>query len=143
MTAEYPERPVPAVGALVLRDGAILLVKRGRPPKAGHWSVPGGSIEEGETAEAAVVREVLEESGIQVRPIKVVAITDLIERDAAGRVQYDYAIADFLCEPLAGEPTPATDAADARWIAIRDLHEYDLTPTTMRAIEIALRGRPP
>ena len=53
MTAEYPERPVPAVGALVLRDDAILLVKRGRPPKAGHWSVPGGSIEEGETAEAA------------------------------------------------------------------------------------------
>src|SRR3989304_1050747 len=68
MTAEYPERPVPAVGALVLRDDAILLVKRGRPPKAGHWSVPGGSIEEGETAEAAVVREGFEETGIPGRP---------------------------------------------------------------------------
>src|SRR3989304_4299387 len=115
MTAEYPERPVPAVGALVLRDDAILLVKRGRPPKAGHWSVPVG--------------EGFGEPGIQVRPVKVVAITDLIERDDAGRVQYHYAIADFLCEPLAGEPTPSTDAADARGLATRDPHDYHLTPT--------------
>lgn len=143
MTVEYPERPVPAVGALVFRDDAILLVKRGRPPKVGHWSVPGGSIEEGETAEAAVVREVVEETGVQVRPLRVVTITELIERDDTGRIRYHYAIADFLCELLAGEPTPGTDAADARWIPIRDLRDYDLTPTTMRAIEIALRERPP
>jgi len=142
MSAEYPERPVPATGGIVVQNGEILLVQRGRSPSKGRWSIPGGSIEEGETAEAAITREVLEETGIAVRPVRVLTVVDYIERDVEGRVRFHYAIADFLCEFVSGTPVPGSDAADARWIPARELHEYDVTSTALAAIQIALRERP-
>ncbi len=142
MSAEYPERPVPAVGGIVVQNGKLLLVKRGRPPNEGRWSIPGGSIEEGETAEAAVTREVLEETGITARPVRVLTVADYIERDAEGRVRFHYAIADFLCEFVSGTPAPGSDAADARWIPVREVYGYDVTSTALTAIQIALRERP-
>lgn len=143
MTAEYPERPVPAGAGVVFRGDDVLLVKRGRPPNQGRWSLPGGSVEEGETVEAAVVREVLEETSVRVRPVRTLTVIDLIERDASGRIRFHYATVDVLCDYVAGEPMPDTDAENARWIPIRELHEYDVTETALRVIQAALRERVP
>jgi len=139
MTAEYPDSPVPAAAGLVFRGGDILMVKRGGPPQSGRWSIPGGSIEEGERAEAAAAREVLEETGVTVRPTKVVLVHDLIERDPRGRVRFHYAIVDVLCQHVRGEPLPASDAADARWIPVRELREYDVSEGALKAIAAGLR----
>ena len=84
MSAEYPERPVPAAAGVVFRGDDVLMIKRGGPPHQGRWSVPGGSVEVGETVEAAVAREVHEETGVRVRPVRVVLVHDLIERDPLG-----------------------------------------------------------
>ncbi len=143
MSPAYPGAPVPAAAGVVLRGDDVLLVKRGGPPNQGRWSIPGGSIEVGERAEEAVVREVLEETSVRVRPVRVVVVTDLIERDKAGRVRFHYSVADILCEYLGGEPMAGTDAADARWVPVRELHEYDITEAALRAITMALRERGP
>lgn len=143
MSPAYPERPVPAAAGVVLRGEAVLLVKRGGPPNEGRWSVPGGSVEEGETVAEACAREVLEETGVRVRPVRVLVVTDLIERDDAGRVRFHYSVADILCEYLGGEPIAGTDAADARWVPVRELHGVDVTGAALRAIASALRERGP
>jgi len=142
MTTEYPETPVPAAAGVVFRGNDVLMVKRGPPPHPHRWSVPGGSIEEGETAEEAASREVLEETGVRVRPLKTVLVHDLIERDSGRRVRFHYAIVDVLCEYIGGEPLPASDAENARWIPIRELHEYDVSEGALKAITAGLRARP-
>ena len=143
VTAEYPQGPVPAAAGVVFRGNDILMVKRGGPPHAGRWSVPGGSVEVGETVEAAVAREVLEETGVRVRPVRVVLVHDLIERDPEGRVRFHYAIADILCEYVEGDPMPASDAANARWVPVRELHEYDVSEGALEGIAAGLRERRP
>ena len=143
MTAEYPDRPVPAAAGVVFRDDEVLMVKRGGPPHQGRWSVPGGSVEEGETVDAAVAREVLEETAVRVSPVKVVLVHDLIERDPKGRVRFHYAIADILCEYVEGDPMPGSDAVNARWIPVRELHEYDVSEGALKAITAGLRERRP
>ena len=143
MTAEYPGRPVPAAAGVVFRGNDVLMVKRGGPPHQGRWSVPGGAVEEGETVEAAVVRELLEETAVRARPIQVVLAHDLIERDPKGRVRFHYAIVDILCEYLEGDPMPASDAVNARWIPVRELHEYDVSEGALKAIAAGLRERRP
>ena len=143
MTAEYPERPVSAAAGLVFRGDEVLMVKRGGPPHQRRWSVPGGSVEEGETVDAAVAREVLEETGVRVSPVKVVLVHDLIERDAKGQVRFHYAIADILCEYVEGDPMPGSDAVNARWIPVRELHEYDVSEGALEAITAGLRERRP
>jgi len=141
MSPEYPERPVPAAAGLVFRGDDILLVKRGHAPNQGRWSVPGGAVEEGETVEAAVVREVLEETSVRVRPVRVLTVADLVERDDSGRVRFHYATVEVLCEYVEGEPMPDSDADNARWIPMRELHEYDVTETALQVIRAALRER--
>lgn len=134
---------MPAAAGVVFRGSDVLLVKRGGPPHQGRWSIPGGSVEEGETVQAAVAREVVEETGVRVRPTRVVLVHDLIERDSAGRVRFHYAIADILCEYLEGDPMPGSDAVNARWIPVRELHEYDVSEGALQAITAALRERRP
>jgi len=143
VTAEYPERPVPAAAGVVFRVNDILMVKRGGPPHQGRWSVPGGAVEEGETVESAVVRELLEETAVRVRPVKVVLVHDLVERDPKGRVRFHYAIVDILCEYVEGDPMPASDAVNARWVPVRELHEYDVSEGALKAIAAGLRERRP
>ncbi len=105
-----------AVGALVLHDGRLLVVERAKPPGEGVWALPGGSVELGETMAAAVEREVREETGLVVRALDVVYAFDAVVRDDDGRVQYHYAIVDYVCEYVSGRVTAGCDAKDARLV---------------------------
>lgn len=140
---EFPERPVPAVSALVFRGDAVLLVKRRDEPSRGLWSPPGGSLELGETAEQAAVRETAEETGVRVRALKVADVRDVILKDPEGRVRWHYVLFGVLCEWVSGEPFPATDAENARFIPLPELGEYDLNPTARDVVERVSRGRAP
>lgn len=140
---EFPDRPVPAVSALVFRDGSVLLVKRRNEPSRGLWSPPGGSIEVGETVEQAAIRETLEETGVAVRARRVVDARDVILKDPAGRLQWHYVLFGVLCDYVSGEPFPASDAENARFLPLRELGEYEVTPTAREALERVAGMRSP
>jgi 8-oxo-dGTP diphosphatase len=140
---EFPDQPVPAVSAFVFRDGSVLLVKRRDEPSRGLWSPPGGSLELGETVEEAAVRETLEETGVQVRPVGVADVRSVILKDPGERIQWHYVLIGIHCEWVSGEPFPATDAENARFIPLPELGEYDLTPTAREALERLARSRSP
>ena len=120
---EFPERPVPAVSALVFRDGAVLLVKRRDEPSRGFWSPPGGSVEVGETVEEAATREALEETGVRAGANRVLGVRDIILRDSGGKVRWHYVLFAVLCDYVSGEPFPASDAENARFIPLKALWE--------------------
>ena len=120
----------------MIHDGRVLLIRRGKEPLRGRWVVPGGTLELGETLEAGVVREVLEETGVTVRPREVVTVFDRIERDATG-VRYHYVIVDYLCDYVSGEPEAGTDAEAVALVAPGDLPRYDLPA---KALEVVLDG---
>ncbi|HVG37472.1 MAG TPA: NUDIX hydrolase [Thermoplasmata archaeon] len=126
---------MPAVGAIVFRDGAVLLVKRGAEPNHGRWSLPGGSLETGETVEAAAVRETREETTVEVRPLRVLDVRDFIERKD-GRVRWHYVLIDVLCEYVQGDPFPATDAENARLIPLGELGEYEVVPAALEVLQM-------
>lgn len=127
---EYPNRPALAVGAVVFREGRILLVKRGNPPAKGVWAIPGGSVELGETLEQAAQREVLEETGIRVRAGKPVYSFESIEKDKDGQVRFHYYIVDLEAEYLDGEIRAGDDAEKAQWVALDQLDRMDVNPKT-------------
>ena len=125
----YPDHPMIGVGVVVVRDGAILLVQRGRPQAYGRWAVPGGRVELGETARQAAAREALEESGVVVDVGDVIWVGDSIIRDAAGRIEYQYVLIDFVARYVSGEPMGASDALDVRWVREQDVAGLPLTAT--------------
>ena len=137
---EFPQRPVPAVGAIVLRDGAVLLVKRGAEPNKGRWSLPGGALEIGETVEAAAVRETREETRVDVRPVRVFDVRDFIQLEGT-KVHWHYVLIDVLCEHIGGEPFPGTDAENARFVPLRELGEYNVAPTALEVLQAASAAR--
>ncbi len=141
MSREYPPYPIVGVGAIVWRDYQILLVRRGTPPRAGQWSLPGGRQELGETVAEAAKREVAEETGLTVEVTGIVTAVDLIERDEHGRVRYHYVLIDLNAEWVAGEPVAADDAADARWIDLDALDDIELWTETQRVIRLAAEQR--
>ncbi len=140
---EYPDRPVPCVSALVFRDAAVLLVKRRNEPNRGAWSPPGGSLELGETVEGAAARETFEETGVTIRPVRVVDVRNFVRRRTDGRVQWHYVLLNVLSEYVAGEPFPASDAENARFIPLAALAEYDLTSSAREVLERAASARAP
>ncbi|MHB1133390.1 MAG: NUDIX hydrolase [Chloroflexota bacterium] len=145
MSREYPQRPIVAVGGVVLHEGRVLLAQRGKQPGYGTWSLPGGAVELGESLRAAVAREVREECGIEVEVGEVVDAIDRVVRDAAGRVQYHYVILDFLCQYKGGALCAATDCLAARWVAPDEYAAYKLTPAALAVIARArhLLAAPP
>src|SRR5882724_5637085 len=136
----YPERPIVAVGAVIIDGERVLLIKRANEPSKGEWSLPGGAVEVGESLEAALAREVREETCLDVVVGPVVDVLDSIRRDAGGRAEYHYVIIDYACRVRGGSPTDAahgSDAADARWVPIAELDRYRLTPAALAVIEKA------
>jgi mutator protein MutT len=134
----YPQRPLPAVGAVVWNGHAVLLERRGQPPAQGSWAIPGGMLELGETAEDAVRREVQEECGIDITVGPVLGLFQPIYRDEDGRIRYHYLIVDFLAFYQAGELRRGDDAAEVRWVAPEDLDRYALSAATRAMIERGL-----
>jgi len=130
----YRELPRVGVGAVVIHEGRILLVKRASPPGKGFWAIPGGLVELGETVREAAERELLEETGISVRARDAFYLFDFIDRDADGTIRYHYVIVDFLADYLGGEPRAADDVSDARWVSPAEAAALDLSPTTRKLL---------
>ncbi len=134
MTREYPKNPIFGVGAVIIKDDEVVLIKRGRAPLKGHWSLPGGAQKVGESVKQAVVRETLEETGLKVIPIRLITLVDIIERDNQGAIRHHYTVADYLCRVTGGALKAGGDAADARWVALGKLDEMDLTAKAREVI---------
>jgi mutator protein MutT len=141
-TREYPSRPIIGVGGVVFLDGRVVLVRRRHAPLAGHWSVPGGAIEAGETLREGLRRELREEIGIETRVGPLVELFDHITRDDGGRVRYHYVLADYLCHHVSGELRPGSDAETVALADPSDLVRYSLTDKTRAVIArgLALLG---
>ena len=140
---KYPDRPIPGVGAVIISGDRVLLVKRAHEPLKGEWSLPGGAVEVGESLEAALVREVREETCLDVVVGPVVEVLDRIGRDATGRVEYHFVIIDYLCRVSGGTATGGSDAEDVQWVRQSDLARYRLTAAASRVIEKAFAMRQP
>ncbi|MDJ0829024.1 MAG: NUDIX hydrolase [Desulfobacterales bacterium] len=130
----YPDLPRVAVGAVVIKDGKVLLVKRGQHPAKDHWAIPGGSVHLGETLQAAAEREIREETGITIRAQEPVFTFDVIQHDDHGHIKFHYVIIDLKGEYVAGEPHPADDATDARWISPAEMQHLPVNTMTRRLL---------
>ena len=133
----YPSHPFVGVGALIFDAAKILLVERGKEPLKGYWSLPGGILETGEKLEAAIRREVLEETGLEVEPLSMFEIFERIMPDADGRPEYHYVLIDYLCRPAGGRLQAASDVSRVAWVAEPNLGEYRITDGTLAVIERA------
>jgi ADP-ribose pyrophosphatase YjhB (NUDIX family) len=142
MSREYPSRPIVGVGVVVWHGDRVLLVQRGKPPRAGHWSLPGGAQQLGETVAQAARREVMEEVGLEVALGDSVATVDLIERDPDDRIRYHYTLVDFVAEASSAALRPGSDAADARWFSLAEIEPLGLWSETVRVIKLAGERRP-
>ncbi|HDM23344.1 hypothetical protein DRO02_03970 [archaeon] len=127
MVREYPSHPIVGVAAIVLYKGKVLLVKRAKPPAKGLWSPPGGLPEAGEPLEAAVKREIREETGIEIDVKMPIAIVDVNLKDENGAVKYHYVIMEFLASPLDTKLSSSSDAIEAKWFDINDLGNVRIT----------------
>jgi mutator protein MutT len=137
MQREFPEAPLVGVGAVIVDQGRVLLVRRGREPLKGQWSLPGGLLEVGESLSAGVAREVREETGLTVEPVELIELLDRIHREGE-RVRYHYVIADYLCRVVCGELQAASDAEETRWVERAEWNSHSalkLDPITVRVIE--------
>jgi ADP-ribose pyrophosphatase YjhB (NUDIX family) len=137
MRREFPETPLVGVGAVVVEEDRVLLVRRGTEPLKGHWSLPGGLVELGEALLAGVVREVREETGLMVEPVELIELLDRIHREGE-RVRYHYVIADYLCRVVGGQLQAASDADAVRWVERAEWNSHSallLDPMTVRVME--------
>lgn len=136
MSRLYPERPIVGVGVVVCREGEVLLVRRGNPPRQGEWSLPGGAQKVGETVFEAASREVLEETGLAVRVLGLADVVDFIERDEAGLARYHYTLVDVYAAWEGGEARPGDDTAEVAWVGVDDLPGFGLWSETERVMRL-------
>ncbi|MDA1000384.1 MAG: NUDIX hydrolase [bacterium] len=135
MSREYPLRPIVGVGAVILQGEEVLLVRRGKPPRAGQWSLPGGAVETGESLEEACRREILEETGLSIELLSRCAVLDRITRDEWDRVRYHYVLINYACRPTGGVLSASSDISEARWYPLSEIPSLDaITPITARVI---------
>jgi len=134
MEREYPERPLVGVGAIIVENGRVVLVKRGRAPLLGEWSIPGGVLEVGETLRQGAEREALEETGLVVRATELLGVFERIVPDDEQRTLYHYVLIDFLCKRISGELKASGDAAEARWATENEIGQLTLAQDTTAVI---------
>jgi ADP-ribose pyrophosphatase YjhB (NUDIX family) len=135
MQREFPEVPLVGVGAIIIEDSRVLLVKRAHPPLQAQWSVPGGVLEVGELVREAAIREAREETGLIVEPGELLGVYDRVLRNPEQRVQYHYVLIDFLCRRVGGELEAADDAAEVRWFTREELPALKLSEDTQDVIK--------
>jgi 8-oxo-dGTP diphosphatase len=124
------------VGGVVVHEGRVLLIRRGKEPLRGRWVVPGGTVELGETLEDALVREMKEETDLEVAPLEVLTVFDRIQREA-GLVSYHYVIVDYLCRYVSGVARAGSDAEALAWAAREELAAYDLPAKALEVVRQA------
>ena len=137
MKRDYPQSPLVGVGIICFNGQNVLLIKRGKPPRVGSWSLPGGRQKLGETVRECALRELAEETGVEAVVGALVDVVDSMTRDGEGALQYHYTLVDFRADWIAGQPRAGGDAADARWFTEAQLAELDLWAETVRVIELA------
>jgi len=143
MAREYPERPVVGIGGVVIENDQAVLIRRGTEPLIGQWSIPGGTLELGESLQEGVARELLEETGLVVRVLDLIEVFDRIfPADESGsssnsRPRFHYVIVDYLCERISGEPRAGSDVTDVVCVKEEDLPKYQLTETATRVLRRA------
>jgi 8-oxo-dGTP diphosphatase len=136
---QYPERPIVGIGAVIVQDGRVVLIRRRYEPLAGQWSLPGGTLELGETLEAGTAREMLEETGLVVDVGPVIEVFDRIMFDDTRRVRYHFVLVDYLCWPVSGELRAGSDVDDAVFVSPADLGAYRVTNKVIAVIERGLQ----
>ena len=132
---DYPDSPRVAVGAVVFKDERVLLVRRGQPPAQNLWAIPGGSVKLGETLAQAAERELLEETGIQIRAAEPIYTFDVIERDEGGKVRFHYVIVDLAADYVKGKPSAGDDAMEARWISVDEINGLEVNTATLKLLK--------
>ena len=132
---EYPDRPIVGVGAVVMKDGKVLLVKRGIDPNKGMWAIPGGSLKLGETLQEGAEREIKEETAITIKAKEPVYSFDFFERDGDGRVRFHYVIVDMIADYVGGEAHGGDDALEARWVSQGELKDMEVSKNTLKIID--------
>jgi 8-oxo-dGTP diphosphatase len=144
MAREYPERPVVGIGGVVIENECVLLIRRASEPLRGQWSIPGGTLELGESLHQGVAREMLEETGLEVRVLDVIEVFDRIFHQEGDEVsdprrgpRFHYVIVDYLCERVSGEPRAASDVTDVALAGEDELEQFHLTPTATRVLHKA------
>jgi 8-oxo-dGTP diphosphatase len=145
MGREFPDNPLVGVGAVIVENNRVLLVRRGQAPLLGEWSLPGGVLECGETLRAAVIREAREETGLVVESGEMLGVYERIilsedGRSEDGRVRYHYVLVDFLCRPASGDLKAASDAAEVRWFTREELPGLKLPADTLDVIQRGLQA---
>ena len=134
---EYPDRPLVGVGLIVMREGEVLLIRRGREPGRGRWALPGGAQRVGETVEAAGRRELREETGLEVGSLHLVGYVDAVHEDADGRMRFHYTILDLAAAWQGGTPAPGDDAEAAEFVAVAALGVREVGAETIRMVVLA------
>jgi len=127
----YPTQPIVGVGAIVLREGKILLEQRANEPARGQWTIPGGVVEVGESLEDAVCRETKEETDLDVKSTALIDVVDQVHLDKTGKIDYHYVIIDYVVKAN-GEPKAKSDAKALNWVPLNEVESYDLTPSFRR-----------
>ena len=138
MGREYPLRPIVGVGAIILDKENVLIVRRGQPPKMGAWSIPGGGVHLGEDLEEACMREVKEETGLDVKILSEGRVLNRVTRDEWGRVQFHYVLIDFVCRAIGGVLQAASDISEAKWVPLSEVSS--LSPMTSGTAEFILES---
>ena len=134
LNGAYPNCPKVAVGAIVFKEDKVLLVLRGKPPAENLWSIPGGSVELGETLQEATEREIREEAGITIRAREPVYTFDVLERDSKGNVRFHYVIVDLAADYISGELRPGDDAVDVRWFSADEVNKLKVSEATRKLL---------
>jgi len=134
MQREFPEAPLVGVGAIIIEEAHVVLVKRAHPPLQAEWSIPGGVLEVGELVREAAIREAREETGLTVEAGELLGVYDRVLRDPDGRVHYHYVLIDFLCRRVAGDLAAASDAAEVQWFTEEELPGLKLADETLDVI---------